>query len=578
MKDQPKVFKILVGSGILALCLIIYLPGLDYSFSHLDDYQQVIQNQAVKNLDVVGLFSQSSVGMYQPLSSLFFSLIYRGFGASSAPFHLLSLCFHLVNTFLVYRFLRQIDIQVYPGLLLTAIFTLHPMQVEAVAWISAFSTLCSVFFILLGLLFYLKAKKDEKAWASYACFFAFLLACFSKSLAVIFPLFLILIDFYHFKKRSWRIIYHKWPYFLLSLAFGILTISFRETAGHLSDLSADFSVLDRVFLVSYNLFFYLFKFALPINLSAFYPFPKADGSFLDLPFYLSFLALLITGYAFYRFPIRSKVKMGLGIYLIGLILLIQIIPLGNQLNCDRYLYLSMIGLLVALSRILEKVMVKKWRLIFILIPCALAFQSHQRAKVWQSDEILWKDVLSQFPKVAQAYNNLGSLALEQRNNSQAINYLNQAIEYKPYYSDAYSNRGSAYLNLGKPELAILDLNKAIQLKEHPDAYFNRANAQAALKKYPEAVADYSRSLNLQKRADAYTNRAFIYAQIGDPEKALSDLGKAIQLDSQYAQAYYLRALIYRSLGNQNPACEDLAMAAKLKHPKARLLAQEICNP
>ena len=203
---------------VLLLSVIAFSEGLKHDFTHLDDQVQVVENNNIKNLSwekFKAIFSSTSVGMYQPISTIFYAITYQFDGANPFNFHLLSLIFHLLNTFLAFTIFRKFGIEKIYALLLTAIFSLHPMQVESVSWVSAFSNLVFSTFYLLALIQYLKfcSKTQWKYYGLTLLFF--LLSLLSKSSAVTLPLVLIAIDYFLKNKIQLNNWLNKIPFFVL---------------------------------------------------------------------------------------------------------------------------------------------------------------------------------------------------------------------------------------------------------------------------------------------------------------------------------------------------------------------------
>lgn len=581
MKERASSHKLFVILGIICLATIgIFKLSLSYNFTYLDDQVQIVNNLTIRELSLDKLseiFSSTSVGMYQPISTFFYAITFAFAGLNPTSFHLLSLVFHLINTVLIYLVLSQFNTNQSVALILTAVFATHPMQVESVAWISAFSNLCFTSFLLLAFLSYLSFSKNQKKHYYILSLTLFLIAGLAKSSAVIFPLILIAYDFIVLKKKIIKSVISKTPFFIISISLGIVTILSRETAGHLSDLSINFTWFDRIFLISHSVLFYPLKFIAPLNLSAFYAYPEINNGLLPLSYYLSPLALFAIAFLIWKVKPNRIVLFGLAFYLIGVALVLQFIPVGNQLTTDRYLYIPMLGFLLIICYYLNQIKNQKLIPFFFIIPFALAILSIERTKIWENDKTIWTDVISKNPTVAQAYNNLGSYVLQEKNSTLAMQHFNKAIQLKPYYADAYSNRGSLYADIGNSAQAMKDLNQAIKLRPHADAYYNRANEFVKQKDLTSAIADYSESIKLKPSPDAYTNRAFVFAQMRNTEKALKDLNKALMLNSNYGQAYFLKGMIYNGQGKKNQACFELNKASNLNHTKAKQALQQFCN-
>jgi tetratricopeptide (TPR) repeat protein len=572
--------RILYYSTITIIACILYLPSINNSFTFLDDHVQVVENPFIKSLDfqsIRGIFSSFFVGMYQPITTLLYAITFALSGLNPTAFHAISLLFHVANCWLIFRLLNYFLANQNLSFLLCLVFLVHPMQVESVSWISALSNLVFSSFFLAAFWAYLKYSQQQKASSLLLCFGLFILSCLSKSAAVVFPVALIAFDFFKIGRLKWKLLLQKIPFFAVSILFGIITIFGRETAGHLSDLTATYSSFDRVFLVSHSVLFYPIKFLFPSPLSAFYPYPPFTQGVLPTLYYLSPVVLIGLGVITYLKRKNHLLLFGIMWFLITIALVLQFVPFGNQITTDRYLYLPLFGLLVLLGSVLQKLKNFKWLWFSILPLLVFSFLSFQRTHIWKNDEKLWKSVIETHPTVSQAYNNLGSYALEQNKNKKAFDYFNQAIQVRPNYADAYSNRGNLFAQAGNSGEAMKDFNKAIQLQPHADAYFNRANEYSKLNRLDQAILDYSRSIELQPRADSYTNRAFTYLKLKKISLAREDLSNAKKLSPNYGRAYFLEGILEQNLGNKANACAAFLKAANLGEKNANQAYSQSCR-
>ena len=572
--------SILYSLAITVLACTIYFSGINNSFTYLDDHVQVVENPYIKSLDanaIKGIFSTFFVGMYQPVTIVFYAVTQSLFGLNSTAFHSLSLLIHIINGLLVFKLTHHFLKAKQLSFLLALVFLVHPMQVESVAWISAFSNLLFSFFFLTAFWSYLNYRATKNIKYIVLCFILFALSCGSKSAAVVFPIILIAFDYYFLNKIDIKLLLQKIPFIAVSIIFGVVTILGRETAGHLSDLTGTFSTLDRIFLVIYSFLFYPVKFILPYHLSAFYPYPELSDGALPLIHYFSPVLIIGLVVALISFRKNKLLLFGSAWFVITIALVLQFVPFGNQITADRYIYLPLFGLLLILGFFVQKLKSSKLTLLLSIPLITLSFLSFQRVQIWENDETLWTSVIETHPNVSQAYNNLGSFALKGNKGNEAFNYFNQAIEIQPNYADAYSNRGNLYAQAGNSEAAMKDFNKAIELKPHADAYFNRANEYSKLNRLNQAISDYTKSIELEPRVDSYTNRAFTYLKLKNIILAKQDLKTAQKLNPNYGRAYFLEGIVEQNLGNRQAACAAFLKAANLGDKSAQQAYSQTCR-
>lgn len=493
------------------------------------------------------------------------------------------------------------------------------MQVEAVAWVSATSTVLYTAFYLASTLLYLRFAENNSKRNYFLSIVLFLFALLSKSAAVTLPLVLLLFDYYLGGAIKKRDLLNKIPFFLLSVAFGIITIYSRQEAGHIIDISKYFNAIDRLFLIMYSLSFYIVSDILPLKLSAFHPYPDRTVNTLPLLYYAAPLFLLFIVFVIYK--IKSLLKellLGFLFFILTIAVMIEIIPVGVQIVKERYTYISCIGLYFIISMIIIKLLEKrKLRKIITMaiIVAAMVFSyvSYSRVLTWKNSYTLWDDVIIKYPKCSAAYINRGNAYVVDENYKQAITDYNKAISYEPSAADAYIDRAvaksaqenitgaiedydkaisigpaddkmyseRALLKLGMQNItgAIEDFNKAIEKKSSSEKYYNqRGIAYGMDGKYKEAIADFAKAIELNADyADAYSNRGYAEMNLLQNDEAIKDLTLAIEKNSSEARSYYIRGLAYEQMENNEEACTDLNKAYELGFTAAAEEMEKVCK-
>ncbi len=564
---------------IALVALGAYWGSFSNAFTHFDDQIQITENQDIVRMNwdkLKTIFSSSYVGMYQPVSTLIYGLLIGFFGIKPAVFHGFSFLLHLLNGWLVFLVLKRLvrkELYIIP---LVGLFVLHPMQVESVSWASATSNLIFTAFYLTAILSFLKHPTRTFDPITFSWF---ILACLSKATAVSLPV-LLLAYLVVIEKKSWITSFVQLlPYFLISLLIGTITILSREGAEHLTNLSLSYSFYERALIFCYTIVFYPLQYLLPLELSAFYSFPnKLNGTFNWIYYAAPFILLAII-FGVYRFRKNKHIVFGSLFYIISIGPVLQLIPVGSQVVTDRYIYLSGIGVLIALYPIIK--LIKKPKALLIgSVACflGLAIYAQQRTTVWQSDEAIWGDVLEKDQYVAQAWNNKGIIAEKEGKIADAERFYTRAIQLNPQYADPYTNRGNIYAAQGKSEAALNDFNQAIRLKpNHADALFNRANEFIKIGDFNTALEDLNASIAVKPQPDALTNRGLIYIQTKKWEKALADLNASLAQNPNNAQAYYLRALVKYQTVDATAGCADFQQAASLGDENAKQALLQYCR-
>jgi protein O-mannosyl-transferase len=283
---------------ILLFTFIVYSGTLRNDFLIGWDDGEYLSNPTVsgdERINTSEIFSNFHLGMYQPLAVLSFTINFRISGDTAWPYILTNILLHLLNTLLVYQLMGRWMKSYVPAGIVALLFAIHPMHVEAVAWISTRSSGLYSLFFLSGLLVWDKYLDEGLKPKHYLLSLLFmLLALFSKSMAATFPLILFLMDYQKKRKFSFMVVTEKLPFLALSVIFGIVAIKAAGSFGHITVLEQDFSFVQRFFLIIYGVAFYVIKLLVPNNLSAIYAFPETvNGSLPAYVYMASIVPVLI---------------------------------------------------------------------------------------------------------------------------------------------------------------------------------------------------------------------------------------------------------------------------------------------
>jgi len=576
---------------LIAIIAVIYYRTLSYSFIvNWDDAGYILNNPYIKEFSLrsfADIFSNFYLYNYHPITTLTYSIEYAIVGENPGLFHFNNILLHSVNTYLVYLLsIKIFNKHKLASFIVAALFALHPMHVESVAWISQRKDLMYAMFYILALLNYCKylETKEFKFFIYTAVLFLF--SCLSKSAAVTLPILLFAFDFYFKRKFSFKLILEKIPLVLVSLLFGVLAIKSQDTA--IRDLTPMLSIFERLLIVNYSLMTYIVKSVFAINLSAFYPYPIKLGGQLPIIYFLAPILSLIFAFLVFKSYKKTRVVLfGLMFFLITISLVVQLLPVGGAIIAERYTYIPYLGLFFILVSPLIKELYaftikqsfqRVYTISLVLLLVVFSFQSYNRVAVWQNGEILFTDVIEKYPNFPYAYNNRGSLyvnefaekkfvdnpRLKETYQLKAYEDFSRAIMLYPTYEGALMNRAVLAFNMGKPNEAIRDFDKVLEINPYKEeALLGRANSLSSLRKFNEALLDYDLYISLKNdNAEAYLYRAIALTRINKAEVALSDFQKSIELNSENWEAYYWLGIIdyqlrsvYSSLQNFNKAIE-----------------------
>ncbi|OQB53030.1 MAG: TPR repeat-containing protein YrrB [Deltaproteobacteria bacterium ADurb.Bin151] len=622
--QQKNWIPILICLFLAILTVAAFWQLKDCNFINFDDNNYVYENPTVltglNGNSIVKAFSaeMAKVGHWHPLTWLSLMLDYELFGLNPRGFHLINLLLHLVNTLLLFLVLRRMTKSLWSSAFVAALFAIHPLHVESVAWVTERKDVLSTFFwmLTLGAYSYYVEHPGLKRYVFVLLFFV--LGLLSKPMLITLPFVLLLLDFWPLRRfqaikpgdrvqaevpklltsekqkkksktkqitketlevqksaapeysrsRIYPLLREKIPLFILVIFSIIVTYLAAQSAGAVSSTEAlPLGIRMGNVFISYSA--YIGKMIWPSNLAIFYPYPK-----LLVPWQIIGSVLLlvaVTLAVIWRAKKSPYLATGWLWYLGTLVPVIGIVHVGPQAMADRYTYISLIGLFMIAAWGVPDLL-KQWRYrketllaLAVLIILGLSIKTWTQVGYWQNSVTLFDHALKVTDDNWLAYNNRGTAYNGLGHYVQAINDFNKAIEIKPDHADAYVNRGAAYGKLGNYGQAIEDLNKAIAIK--PDdamAYGNRGNAYRGLGNYRQAIEDYSRTITIKPdEAMAYRNRGKAYCSLGNYRQAIEDLNKAIEIKPDSEEVYIIRGVAYKGLGNYKQAIEDFGTAIEI---------------
>lgn len=488
--------KIIPLIGIIALTVIVFFPSLHGGYLNWDDDIQILNNPDVINLSIESIknyFTSFYIKPYQPLASLSFGLEYCFFGNNPLVPHITNLVLHLLNIIIVFFLLNRLVPQLKTlNIFILAVFAFHPLQGELLGWISTRSTLIANFFVLLSCLYYVKYIKVKNRSYKYLWFslLFFVGALFSKASAIVLPFILLLIDYLFERRLSIKLLIEKIPFFIGSLAIGIISLVSREVVDSQSGFSTYYNWHEKLSISSQSIFLYLNKSLLADDLFFFYGYPYRIGvdgniafSFLIAPLIIILIALFC--WFVYRnisFDYKRLWVFGFVFFLINISIVINFISFTNSFLSERYMYIGVIGIFISISALL-KAFIKNTPIlrygiytVLVIFLFHLGRTSNERAGIWKSDLTLWTYVEKFKIQSSEPYRILGKIYAKNKNYDKAVSYYNNGIKINPYSTDLYYWRSMAIKEMGDLNYALKDLNRVIASKDKlkGDAFYQKA--------------------------------------------------------------------------------------------------------
>ncbi len=605
MKNTPKPenkFKKLLWPAIsCALILIItwvcFKPSLDCDLTNWDDTAYVIENTLLRGdlsmEHIKEIWTTNTIMNYHPVTIYSLALDFQKGGLDPEPYHRTNLIFHTLNTLLVFLFIYLLSGNKLEIAIITSLFFgIHPMHVESVTWISERKDVLYVFFYLLSFiayLFYIKSTSRLKMGLLYLLSIGlFVFSIWSKAMAVVLPITMLLVDFLLKRKLNAQLIIEKIPFLALSVFYGLKAVQV-QSEGAIADFEL-YTFWQRIQFASYGAMMYIVKLFAPIKLSTFYPYPNLDGlGELPIIFPLSpFIILGLLGITAWSLKKTRVVFFGIGFYFVTVALVLQFISVGRAIMADRYTYLPYLGLFYIIGygvwhlRQKSNLKVLQYASYGILgIATIVFFQvTHARTLVWKNSETLWTDVIEKYPQVDVAYKNRGNYYGQNGRPNEALEDYQKFIQIDGSDATIYVNVGNAYNVLGEQkgkqteyaQKSIEFYNKALELDDQNfRAYHNRANAYGALQQYEKAYADYEKAAAIEpNNPKIWFNMAITQLKGGQYEKAIEGYTKVVNYNPNEVLAWLDLGTCKYNLGRLDEALADFQTAMKIQpnNPKS----------
>jgi len=546
-----------------------------------DDQTHVVHNRLLDAPDgLKRIWFSLEAPQYYPLVFTSFRLERALWGLHLAGYHLVNLLLHTAGALLLWRLLRRLRV---PGAwLAAAVFALHPVNVESVAWITERKNTLSLFFFLLSLLCYLRFDPEPRAGPrprSSSLYYglsllAFALALLSKTAVAPLPMVLLLLAWWRRGRIEWRDVWCCVPFFLAALALLPLTVAFEHQAG--AEVIRHDTFWSRLAGAGWGFWFYLSKAALPFDLMFVYPRWRIDPS-NPLSYLPGLLVVLLFG-ACWRYR-RAWGRAGLFALTYFLAMLLPALGFVNiyfmrySLVSDHWQYLAIIGPIAlaaaALSGalgLLDRARPRVRPVVGGALLLTLGILSWRQSRQYTDEETLWRTTLQRNPTALVALNNLGLAVLDKGQVNDAAVYFQQALAIDPAFCDAHNSLGLLLLQEGRVKEAIAQLQEAIRLR--PDfaaAHNNLGNALRQDGQADAAVNEFKQSLAVDPRfALAYYNLGNGCLDRGQIGEAIGYFQKAVTLEPESPEAHYNLGIALFRDGRTDEAIAHLQTAVALR--------------
>jgi len=620
---RPRIPVWLLAGSLVLVTIALYWPAMRCGFVNYDDPEYVTANPHVQGgltwESVKWAFLNPVSANWHPLTMMSHMLDCQLYGLHPRGHHLSSVLLHALNAALVFVLLRHLTRAVWRSLWVAALFAVHPLHVESVAWISERKDVLSSFFGLLSLIFYVRYAQrrsrgegrgasavtagpalDSRLWSLDYAFALFFLALglMSKPMLVTWPFVMLLLDYWPLGRlrttdygpqtspslsslttrlpcRSFgakaghaSLIFEKLPFFALAAIASIITFEVQKCGGALG-MVEHLPLGARVgnALVSYCR--YSGKLFWPTNLAVFYPHP---GYWPLAEVLLAGLFLVLISVIFYvkrrLYPFLLVGWLWFGGTLVPVIGLVQV---GGQAMADRYAYLPSLGIMI-LTVWGACELAWGWRRGVIVLPAvglaatvACLVLTRQQLGYWQDSETLFRHALAVTQNNYLARNNLGEALDEKGQTDEAIRQYQEAIRLNPDYANAHNNLGVARYKQGQLEEAISQYQEAIRFKpDYANAHNNLGVALEKQGRLDEAIGQFEEAIRLNPdHVKALNNMGLALATKGQFDEAINNFRQAIQLSPDDDEALNNLGTALAAEGRSDEAIENFRKAVQL---------------
>ena len=567
----------------LALAVAVFGQTIGFDFVNWDDDVNVLENRGVTTFDLRAILLDDVIGNHNPLAILSFAVEYALVGAKAGLYHANNLLLHLANVALVFFLGRRLRLGLPAAGLLAALFAVHPMRVESVAWVTERKDVLFAAFYFGALLLYERRRQagDDRAWHwGVAALFA--LALLSKIQAVSLPLTMMCLDYLRRGRLGWSDVLAKAPYLAMSLAVGLVGVFALGSSGSLED-ATNYTFLERLAVGAYSYTVYLAKSVWPYEMSPLYPYPaelptRAYGGF-------AVVALALAAMAWGYLRGRTALTFALAVFTVNVMFMLQVLSAGQGYLADRFTYVGYFGLFWGFAYGAQRLAgggerppgsaQGKWRPpvlavagIYVLACAVVAFR---QTRIWENGGTLWTHVTSLYPGAATAYGNLGQYLRDRGDLEGALEQFDNAVRTGPTKGAYLNSRGKLFFDRGEVGRAIEDYTEGIRREPAlAELHINRGAALAQQRRYDEALGDINRGLELEPGDfNGLLNRSLLYYTVDRLPEAVADYTAMLAQRPERYDLWQERGSIRASYGELDEGIADLREALRRSDDPAK---------
>jgi tetratricopeptide (TPR) repeat protein len=641
--SQHHDLRVLIFLFLIIAILVTYEPVRNNEFINYDDDVYVTENLNVQTglalKSVFWAFRTGEATNWHPLTWVSHLLDYEIYGLKASGHHLTNLLLHIINTILLFLIINRITGTLWESGFIAALFALHPLNVESVAWVAERKNVLSTFFLMLTIWAYIAYVKRPKLSRYLLIVFSFILGLLSKPMLVTLPFVMLLLDYWPLERFQFGhlmgpdklsvnktvnsryqktsilyLILEKVPLFALSIGSSFLTILAAQNGGAIASLEV-YPLGMRISNILVSYVSYICKMLWPHKLAVLYPYPEiiplwqVVGACLFL-LCISFLVIQAA-------QRRPYLLMGWLWYLGTLVPVIGLVQVGVQSMANRYAYVPLIGLFIIITMGVTDLLAR-WRhgrAIFVITASLFLFSliilTRNQVYFWRNSITLFEHTLKVTVNNSRIHNSLGFTLVRQGEIQEAINHYTEALRIEPSYSVAHYNLGIALTMEGNIEDAIAHYTRALQinpnyaiahnklgilltrkgkhqeaithfseaLRVKPDSvelYINLGNSLVAMGRIGESIAYYTEALRINDyHFGAHYNLGNALFRQGKIQEAITHYGRSLQIKPDFAEAHFNLGLASFMIGDRKSAIQQYQILKTINPDLADRLSREI---
>jgi Flp pilus assembly protein TadD len=589
--DKPRNHPyILISLSLVVLTFAVYWQTLGHEFTNYDDGVYVFDNYYVKTgltRESVGwAFTATYHSTWQPLVWLSYMVDYELYGLDPGGYHLTNLLLHTANTLLLLVVLMRMTGYLWRSAFVAAVFALHPLHVESVAWIAERKDVLSTLFWMLTMWAYVRYTERPDLNRYLPVMVAFTLGLMAKPMLVTLPFVLILLDWWPLgrfrqagvQRALWKIVPEKIPLLVLAAASSVVTYLAQKKGAAVTSLEI-LSLWARISNALASYVNYIWKTIWPANLSVFYPHPMdtlpvwkvaAAGSLLVC---ISVVVILARR--------RHQYLLAGWLWFLGTILpVIGLVQFGRHAMADRFMYVPLIGLSLMVAWGIPEFLKRwRWRKEVLTVSAGVVLSTFVictwfQVVHWRNSITLFQHALKVTPDNYLAHHKLGVALADIGRTEEGVYHNYRALEIRPNFSRAYSSLefllvelefvpdarqfvakthhdlGSLFSKHGRLDEGIHHYYEALRVKpDYTEAYFSMGTVFIQTGKLDEAEIAFKEAIRLKPdHPESHLNLGVIYGRKGQYEKAIEEFSRVIELNPQHSEAHYNLGLAYQRKG------------------------------